>query len=994
MSIDQIKNLLFLSMRGWRAWLALAICSLPYSALAVTAPTAGQDRGAKVVLAASEYDYPPYCIVNPNGQADGFSVELLRASLKAMGQEVTFQLGPWNEVKQSLVDGRVQVLPLVGRTPEREKLFDFTFPYLTMHGTIVVRDDSSSSIKTLSDLAGKRVAVMRGDNAEEFVRRSNLGATLTTTSTFEEALRELSEGGQDAVIIQKLVALQLMKHAGLSNLRTVGPPLQDFQQSFCFAVRGGDKELLRILNEGLSLVFADGTFRHLHAKWFAPIENSQTSRRRIIVGGDSQYPPYEYLDKNGEPTGYNVDLTKEIAQQLGIDVAFRLGPWNEIRSALAQNEIDVVQGMFYSPEREKTFDFSPAHTVITHAVVVRRGSPMPLNLGELAGKSILVMEGDIMHDAAVELGYAAQLIPVATQEEALRLLASGQGDCALIAKIPALYWIEQWGWKNLQVSDYSVRSPEYSYGFPKNNDHLAALFSEGLANLKATGEYRRIYSKWLGAYDADELIFEKAVKFSLWIVTPTVLLLLGSLIWSRVLRRTVLKRTVELRQEITERKNSEAQLKHLSTHDALTSLANRMLLADRLEQSMHYAQRSGRMVGVLLLDLDRFKIVNDSLGHAVGDQLLIEVARRLRQSVREVDTVARLGGDEFVLLVTEMETIEDASLVATKVLGKLSNPYKLEGRDLSLTASLGISIYPRDGSDGEMLIRNADAAMYQSKRNRSTFSFYAQEMNQTVLATLELEGALRHALERGEFSLHYQPQVLLPSGEILGCEALIRWNHPVRGMISPAEFIPLAEETGLIDPIGAWVIQEACRQAMLWRSEGLPELLIAVNLSARQFRNSNLPQQIKTILADTGMEPNALDLELTESMVMDDPIGARQMMQNLKGLGLSLSLDDFGTGYSSLNYLRQFPVDTLKIDRSFIRDIVVDPSGASVVTSIIDIAHNLGLKAVAEGVETQEQLEFLIQCKCDSFQGFLFSKPLPAEGFSALLRGPRAMRAN
>jgi len=432
------------------------------------------------------------------------------------------------------------------------------------------------------------------------------------------------------------------------------------------------------------------------------------------------------------------------------------------------------------------------------------------------------------------------------------------------------------------------------------------------------------------------------------------------------------------------------QLKHLATHDELTGLANRTLLHDRLAQSLHYAHRSGRLVAVLLLDLDRFKVINDSLGHAFGDQVLCAVAQRLRQNVRETDTVARLGGDEFVILLAEVAAVEDVALVARKILDNLTLPYRIGDREVMLTASLGISLYPKDSDDGATLVRNADLAMYRTKRNdRSHFTFYASEMNRHALEMLELENALRQALEREEFCLHYQPKVDLSSDRVIGCEALLRWQHPQRGMMPPADFIPLAEETGLIVPIGAWVLMEACRQAKAWQKQGLSGMGVAVNLSARQFRKGDLPQFVEEVLRDVDLDPRLLDLELTESMVMDDPKGAERTMRDLKSLGVSLSLDDFGTGYSSLNYLRRFPVDSLKIDRSFIRDVADDPSGASVVTSVIDIAHNLGLTSVAEGVETSEQLAFLAACGCDIYQGYLCSKPLPAEELAALLREGR-----
>lgn len=539
--------------------LVLLLTLLPCAVLAEKLPpTVPLSPNASVVRAASEYDYPPYCVVGADGQADGFAVELLRAALKVMGREVSFTLGPWNQVKQDLARGTVEVLPLVGRTPEREALYDFTFPYLTMHGAIIVREEVTD-IHSLSDLAGRQVAVMRGDNAEEFVRRSNLQAGIVTTPSFEQALRELAQGKHDAVIMQRLVALQLIKQLQVSNLRLVGPPLEKFQQSFCFAVREGNGALLSLLNEGLSIVIADGTFRQLQAKWFGPIEVTPASRSRILVGGDHNYPPFEFLDENGEPAGYNVELTRAIARQLGLEVSFRLGPWGEIREALERGEIDVVQGVFYSPEREAVFDYSPAHTVINHAIVVRSGTAMPASLADLAGQSILVMRGDIMHDVAIGLGYADQLVSVATQEEALRLLAAGRHDCALVAKIPALYWIERKGWSNLQVSDNPVRSPEYCYATLPHNQQLIALFSEGLANVRATGEYRQIYGKWLGSYD-QQPSFRALLKRFLWVVLPLLLLLAGTLAWSYALRVTVRKRTAELLGEIAERKAREQEI--------------------------------------------------------------------------------------------------------------------------------------------------------------------------------------------------------------------------------------------------------------------------------------------------------------------------------------------------------------------------------------------------------------------------------------------------
>lgn len=466
----------------------------------------------------------------------------------------------------------------------------------------------------------------------------------------------------------------------------------------------------------------------------------------------------------------------------------------------------------------------------------------------------------------------------------------------------------------------------------------------------------------------------------------------GRLFWERAVISPLRDETgaithyIGIKEDITTQKQYEEQLAYQATHDELTGLANRTMLKDRIDQEAKHVLRSHHLVAVILLDLDRFKVINDSLGHALGDELLCQVARRLEKIVRTTDTVARIGGDEFVVLFSEVASVGVIRKLAIKILAALSGPYLLSDQEVTLSASLGISVAPTDGQDSTTLIRNADIAMYQAKEGKSGFSFYTQEMNDRLVESLRLEGDLRRALERGEFELHYQPKIDLISGHINGCEALLRWQHPQQGLVSPGHFIPLAEETGLIIPIGTWVLQTVCHQIKQWNDQGLPAIPVAVNLSARQLRSGDIVTLVRDVLQQVELDPGLLELELTESMIMDDPLGAKELLQRLKTLGVSLSLDDFGTGYSSLNYLRRFPFDNLKIDKSFISDVVTDPTGASVVTSIIDIAHNLGLMAIAEGVETREQLDFLIANHCDVMQGYLFSKPLPAAEFARTLK--------
>lgn len=443
--------------------------------------------------------------------------------------------------------------------------------------------------------------------------------------------------------------------------------------------------------------------------------------------------------------------------------------------------------------------------------------------------------------------------------------------------------------------------------------------------------------------------------------------------------------------DVTERVNYEMQLEHQANHDALTGLANRNLLGDRIEQAITYARRAERLVAVMLLDLDRFKVVNDSLGHGTGDALLKVVAQRLNACVRPGDTVARLGGDEFVVVMADVAHENDVAPLVRNLLDSLANDMDINGHEVAATASVGIALYPRDG-DAASLLKNADVAMYRAKElGRNSFQFYTPEMNSRTLQRLELETGLRRALERNELELFYQPKVELRNGQVVSAEALIRWRHPQLGMVAPADFIPLAEETGLIVPIGEWVIGTACEQLKAWQKEGLPNISVAVNLSARQFEEEDLPRVVAQALRLNEVDAHCLELEVTESAVMRDPERTAATLRELKQVGVRLSLDDFGTGYSSLNYLKRFPIDTLKIDQSFVRDITTDPDDAAIAMAVISLAHSLRRRVVAEGVETEAQLNYLRRHDCDEIQGYYFSRPVPAAEFAALLREGRCL---
>ena len=440
-------------------------------------------------------------------------------------------------------------------------------------------------------------------------------------------------------------------------------------------------------------------------------------------------------------------------------------------------------------------------------------------------------------------------------------------------------------------------------------------------------------------------------------------------------------------KDVSAARAKSLELSHLAQHDFLTDLPNRVLLNDRITQAISFAARYSKQLAVMFVDLDGFKRINDSLGHTVGDKLLQTVASRLVACVRRSDTVSRLGGDEFVVLLYQVEHAEDAAFISKKILSSLTEPFSIEQKHLDISASIGVSTYPGDGQDVETLIQKADTAMYAAKNlGRNNCQFFRADMQARVLERQSLEGDLRYALPRNQFTLHYQPKIDLKTGAITGVEALLRWQHPKRGMISPVQFVPIAEESGLIVPIGQWVLLQACRQSRAWMDAGIPPVRIAVNVSAAEFMAKDFLSGVRATLISTGVDPHNLELELTETVLMRDAESAVRILHALKAIGVQLAVDDFGIGYSSFSYLQRFPLDALKIDRTFINEISAAGEGATILSAMIDIGLSLKHRVIAEGVETVEQLQFLKKKGCSEGQGYLFCHPVIAEKFAEFLK--------
>ncbi len=533
------------------------------------------------LVVGCEIGYPPFCY-KEDGEATGFAVELFTAAAREMNLHVVYKTGVWSNLKQNLANGHIDALPLVGRTPEREAIYDFTIPYLTMYGCIVVRE-GNEDILSLEDLRNKEVGVMAGDNAEEFLHRVGLQKEAQPTATFREALKQLSGGQYDAIVIQRLLALQLMEELDLQNLKIVAEKERIYSQDFCFAVKKGNAALLSRLNEGLYHLRNKGKYRSLRSKWLGGLEAYREAQKWVIVGGDYNYPPYEYLDENGNPTGYNVELMRAIAKNLDLNIYIEMGPWDEIRQKFDEGKIDVMQGILYSAERDKKFDMTPAHTQISYVIVTRRDTDLPESLAELEGKAVLVQDKDLIHEHALKHGLKDELVPVVTQEKALKLLSEGVYDYALASRVLLHYFEEKNNWRNLQSTKTPVHSAEYCIGVQGGNMLMLSEFTEGLAAIKASGEYREIHSRWLGIYEEQTLDYKDFIRRAFIVFIPLIVLLLASFIWSRTLNNRVQKRTYELQQEKDTLKRTEFALRasERKYRNLFSSIQDAILVTDK-----------------------------------------------------------------------------------------------------------------------------------------------------------------------------------------------------------------------------------------------------------------------------------------------------------------------------------------------------------------------------------------------------------------------------
>ncbi|HEX4331910.1 MAG TPA: EAL domain-containing protein [Usitatibacter sp.] len=688
---------------------------------------------------------------------------------------------------------------------------------------------------------------------------------------------------------------------------------------------------------------------------------------RLVVVTDDHYPPYLFRDEDGALQGIVKDRWALWSQRNAIPVEVRGTDWASAQRDLREGRADVIDSLAYTEERASSYAYSLSHDNAEARLFFHRGLTGITGLESVRHMPVAVKRGSACGDRLRAAG--VQAIEEFPDSQALvKAAAAGIVRVFCMDTYAARYFLFQ----ERIAEDFRETEPVYTatlhWAVRADQPRLLAYIEGGYAKIEP-GELARIDAKWLGhpmrsPLDVRYLYALAAIPVAL--VAFSLLLL----VWSRFLRLRV-----------------EARTRYYSTRDALTGLPTRPLLHDRLGQALAQAGARNACVAVFFVDLDRFKSVNDTYGHVGGDRVLKEVAERLQRMVGKSDTVSRISSDEFVLVVASFEKAGDAAGFAGRVLCEMQRPIDIDSSSVVCTASIGIAVHPGDGTTAGALIRNSDIAMFRAKkRGRNNFQFFLPEMHENAVRRVRLEMALRGALAKNEFMVHYQPKIDVRTGSVTGFEALLRWRHPEFGLLSPADFVPVLEESDLIAPVGEWVLRTACRQIATWAQRGLAPRPIAVNLSARQFRMDHLDAMVARVITETGVDPQLLELELTESLLMDNPEQTVVTLGNLRRYGVRLAVDDFGTGYSSLAYLKRFPIDALKIDRAFISDATTNPEDAAITLAIINLGHSLGLKVVAEGVETESQLQFLRDKGCDEMQGFFFSPAVSADELESLLR--------
>ena len=975
-----------LSSTPWRICLASVVASLLLALLPATGNTAPA-RADQTLVVDSEQDYPPFSIGMTDDEAAGFTVDLWKAVAEEAGLPYTMHVRPFHQVLRDFHERKADVLINLAISDERRNFADFTVPHVIVNGAVFVRRNTRG-IASEGDLAGKSIIVVNGDLAHDYAVTRGWTKQLVLVNTAAAGMRLLASGQHDAMLLSKLTGMQTIRTNRLTNIAALKFNA-GFAQRFAFAVHKGEPELLGRLNEALAVTKSNGTYDALYLKWFGVYEVRElhladylgtiaAALALLLLGGGILFhrrqlerarATNKYRDLYDQSpdmfltvdsiTGHTVDCNQRLLDTTGY----------------ARQDVVGQRALMLC---------DPASTDLARATFTQFLGTDELPYVELQlrcrdGRILDVsVSASTAFDDAIVTATLHQMLHLVLHDvtdrkladEARRIAATAFDSHEAMMITDAHSVILQINWAFTEITGYSPADiVGQTPSFLKSGRHDAAFFAEMEDSIRRDGSWRgEIWNRR-----------KNGELYPAWMSVTGVRSKDGEI-----------THYVSSQSDITLRKAAEEEISHLAFFDPLTELPNRRLLMDRLRRALATSLRSTREGALMFIDLDNFKLLNDTLGHDKGDLLLQQVALRLSACVRDSDTVARIGGDEFIVLLEELSEQSATAALQTesiggKILAALNLPYDLAGEAHYSTPSIGMTLFGDHKNSETELLKRADLAMYQAKAaGRNTLRFFDPKIQELVTAHAMLEAELRQGVLHDELVLYYQAQVD-SARRLTGAEVLVRWRHPRRGIVPPVEFIPLAEETGLIHPIGQWVLDTACRQLVAWAGQpAMAHLTIAVNVSACQFQRPDFVAQVMAVLGQTGADPHMLKLEITESLLLTDVEDIILKMTELQTHGISFSLDDFGTGYSSLSYLKRLPLDQLKIDQSFVRDVLTDPNDAAIVRTILALGHSLGLSVIAEGVETEAQCGFLAELDCHAYQGFLFSRPLPLEQFEAL----------
>ncbi|WP_284382602.1 EAL domain-containing protein [Litoribrevibacter albus] len=931
------------------------------------------------VTIAFDGNYPPYSYLNEQGALVGIAVDMANELASRIGIELeAYPEHEWKTLYNAALDKKVDVIATLVKRPERAQWFEFTRPYISLSQFIITQPDKVGDYSSPQALSGKSVALVEGYSTTALVMEQIPDIEPVYVPTLVDALEAVSIGKVDATVADIAMSNHIRMLRGLDNLAYAQLYTRDLSKQR-FGVRKDWKTLAVILDKALES-FSYQELMTIYTRWNVPrsakpesgflsVMDQLTSAERewlkthpkIRLASDPSWLPFESY--NGETySGIAADYMKLIEKRLGIEfVPSPKQPWSKLTELVKNKQLDVYSCAMATPQRKQYANFTEPYLTHPMMIITRDDIGYIDGISGLYGKEVAIEKGYASADILSTNHPAINLVPF--EDSLSAILAVSQGKTyAYVGNIAtASHLLRKHGIENVKVSGQTPYNFQLAMGVRNDWPALVPILQKALDSISLE-ERQAIARKWIS------IEVEEAINYQLiWQISAISLLIIAAVLyWNFMLNRKV--------------KAHASQLIYQSNFDALTDLPNRYLVLDRTTQLLRESAINNQQVAVMSLDIDDFKKINDSLDFETGNKLLVEVSRRLLKYLKGSDTLGRTGGDHFVVLLGHVRSVEEVTSLAEDLLNSFQRAYYIDEHPLILTASIGIAISPDDADSAQFLLKHADAAMHHAKQlGKNRISFYTRKMNLAVTRRLTLEEHMTGALARGEFITYFQPKVEVKTRKIVGFEALLRWQSPELGLVSPMEFIPIAEHSGLIVPIGEFVLEASVQMANKWHQMFGQRFHFAVNLSPQQFECENLVTKIRDIIYDAGVSTQLLELEITEGVLMNSTRHVQTALNDLKELGVRLAIDDFGTGYSSLSYLRRYAFNTLKIDREFINDIATNSADFKLVNAAVAMSHGLGLKVVAEGVETEEQFAYLVDTNCDLAQGFLFSKPLPPE---------------